>query len=74
MSVCGKFCIPFVIGRKALLDAIMALPVDLGPEAVGLSRDLVKQRKAQESVDVSRLCCLFALQFITAFVCSCCGN
>lgn len=51
--MCGKYGVPFVLGRKILIDAILSLPADLGPEAVGLSRDLVKQRKALESVDVS---------------------
>lgn len=37
------------------MDSIQSLPRDLQPEAVGLSRDLVKQCHTEESVDVSSL-------------------
>ena len=54
-TLCGKISLPFTNSPRTLQDAIQALPRDLGPEAVGLSRDLVKQCHIEESVDVSYL-------------------
>jgi hypothetical protein len=53
ISLCGKMTIPFTNNSRILQEAIQSLPKDLGPEAVGLSRDLVKQCHTEESVDVS---------------------
>lgn len=38
-----------------MIDSVQPLPQDLGPEAIGLSKELVKQCQTEESVDV---CCL----------------
>ncbi len=45
--------IPFTNNSRILQESFQLLPKDLGPEAVGLSRDLVKQCHTEESVDVS---------------------
>jgi len=42
------------------MEVVRALPADLGPEAVGLSTELIKQRLAEESIDVRH--------FISSFI------
>ncbi len=53
-TLCGRISLPFTNSSRTLTDAVQSLPRDLGPEAVGLSRDLVKQCHIEESVDVSQ--------------------
>lgn len=35
-----------------MIDVVQSLPKDLGPEAVGLSRELIKQCHVNESIEV----------------------
>lgn len=51
--MCGKVVIPFTTNRRQLMEVLRYLPTDLGPEAVGLSSELVKEKQGDESVDVS---------------------
>lgn len=53
--MCGKVTIPFSTSRRTQLEVVKSLPTDLGPEAIGLSQELVKKKMAEESLDVSLL-------------------
>lgn len=50
-----------------MIDTITPLPKDLGPEAIGLSRELVKQCQTEESIDVSHLCDIVISQYSFTF-------
>lgn len=49
------------------MEVVRALPSDLGPEAVGLSTELIKQRLAEESIDVRYYMLSFILFSNTKF-------
>ena len=52
VSMCGRITIPFSTSRRTQLEVVKCLPADLGPEAIGLSHELVRKKLAEESLEV----------------------
>jgi hypothetical protein len=53
ISLCQKHQLPLAGSRRIFAECVRNLPTDLGPAAVGLSKEFVKQLHVRESADVS---------------------
>ena len=53
VSLCHRFQLPLAASRRTLFECVRNLPTDLGPAAVGLSKQFVKQLDVQESAQVN---------------------